>query len=164
MIYFRTKIKKLNCKSVTVDFKRNLFGTIFGKKGITDFLLNTTKGTVAISLITFITVHSRWNIEKTKKNYYIEARKKNEWFYNNYVNSGDVPDHAREYKRETCFQRCLLHFPKETVDERIFLIIPKPKELTYTELKLEYLDNESIINGYKIMFANNFFELYSIKI
>lgn len=161
MTKFRIKIKKLNRKGITVKFKRGLFGTVFGKKGDSDFVLNTRDGTVGVSVITFISVHGRWNIEKARNNYYIEARRRNEWFYKHYVNSGDVPDHAREYKRETRFQRCLLQFPKETAEKNILLIIPKPKTLTYTELKLDYLTNGSIVNGFEVMFADKFFEIFS---
>ena len=160
MTKFRFKIKKLNRKDMAVKFKRSFWGTIFGKKGEIDYLLDTPSGTVTVSVITFISVHGRWNIEKARNNYYIEARRKNEWFYKHYVNSGDIPEHAREYKRESRFQRCLLQFPKESADKHILLFVPRPKELTYSELKLSYLNNESTINGFKIMFANYFFEKY----
>ena len=77
MTKFRFKIKKLNRKDMIVKYKRSLLGTIFGKKGEIDFLLDTPGSTVTVSVITFISVHGRWNIEKARNNYYIEARRKN---------------------------------------------------------------------------------------
>lgn len=161
MINLRFKIKRINGIRATVKFHRGFFGAIFGKKGKTDFFVTEKNGTTySVSIISFITVHGRWNIEKARNNYYIEARRRNEWFYKHYVNSGDVPDHAREYKRETQFQRCLLYFPEQKADKHIFLVVPKPKTLTYAEIKFNYLDNGSVVNGYEIMFADKFFDIF----
>ena len=160
MTKFILKLNRLNKNGTTVEFKRSFFGMIFGKRGECDFVIKNFKETVAVSVVSFITVHGRWIIEKARNNYYIEARRKNVFFYNNYVNSGDVPDHAKEYKRETRFFRTLLKFPEEKCDKKILLFVPKPKSLVYSEAKLDYLTDGSVVNGAEIMFADKFFETY----
>ena len=69
MAKFISKIKRLNKNGTTVQFKRSFLGMIFGKKGECDFVIKTFKETVAVSVVSFITVHGRWIIEKARNNY-----------------------------------------------------------------------------------------------
>ena len=160
MLSLKKIIKTLNSENTTVTYKRNFINTIFGKKGVADFVVTTPTQKYEVSVISFISTHSRWNIEKTRNNYYIEARRYNKMFYKVDVHS-EQPEHAIQYRRESRFQRCQLFLnpQKEEGVKKILLIYPPPKQITYTATQYEYLNTGSLVCGYEIMHADDFFEL-----
>ena len=56
-----------------VEFITPFYSTIFGRKGKTNFIIHSSKGDFAVSVISYITNHSRLNIEKKQKNYLIDV-------------------------------------------------------------------------------------------
>ena len=161
MLSFKKKINKINSDTVNVKYQRGFLNMIFGKKGYIDFVVTTPNEKYAVSVISFISTHSRWNIEKTRSTYYVEARRRNEIFYR-VDNNSHSPEHAKEYRRESRFARCELYLqPKdERFDKQILLIYPKPKLLTYTDVRFDFLLTGSKIEDHEIMHADDFFELF----
>lgn len=161
-IALRIKIKRMVSDNVTVQYTRLFYKVLLGKKGETDFVVSTGQGKTAVSIISFLSTRGRWNIERTRSDrYFIEARINSKMFYNLYVNSGTEPEHSKEYRRERRFQRCKLHLlPPEEMecDKYVLLMFPRPKLLTYTDARLDYLNSGSAIRGYTIMYASDFFE------
>ncbi len=160
MLALKKIIKELNSGNTTVTYKRNFLNIIFGKKGLVDFVVTTPEQKYEVSVISFISTHSRWNIEKTRNNYYVEARRFNKLFYKVDVHS-EQPDHAIQYRRETRFQRSqlLLNSTREEGVRKILLIYPRPKQITYTASKYEYLTTGSLIEGYEIMYVEDLLKL-----
>ena len=155
----RKTFSKLENNGVTTVRQFKIFQIIFGKKGETSVILKKGDTTYEISVLSFISTHSRWNIEKTRKHYYVEVRKKNKAFYNLFNHSeNNNADIAREIQNESRFKKCMLHIsevPPAEQTERILLIYPKPKNLTYTHTNLKMLDPGDRIEGYKIMYVDD---------
>ncbi len=162
MLALRKMIKSLNSENTTVTYKRNFWSIIFGKKGIVDFVVTTPEQKYEVCVISFISTHSRWNIEKTRNNYYVEARRFNKLFYKVDVHS-EQPDHAIQYRRETRFQRSqlLLNSTCEEGVRKVLLIYPLPKQITYTSSKYEYLRTGSLVEGYEVMYMEDLLKLVS---
>ena len=155
----RKTFSKLANNGVTTVRNLKVSQLIFGKKGETSVVLKKGDTTYEISVLSFISTHSRWNIEKTRKHYYVEVRKKNKAFYNLFNHSeNNSADIAREFQNESRFKKCMLHIsevPPAEQTERILLIYPKPKNLTYTHTNLKMLDPGDRIEGYKIMYVDD---------
>ena len=155
----RKTFSKLENNGVTVVHKFKISQIIFGKKGETSVVLKKGDTTYEINVLSSISTHSRWNIEKTRKHYYVEVRKKNKAFYNLFNHSeNNSADIAREFQNESRFKKCMLHIsevPPAEQTERILLIYPRPKNLTYTHTSLKQLDASDRIEGYKIMYVDD---------
>lgn len=167
LITLRIKIGKLTSCEVSVKITRPFYKVLFGQKGKTNFVVSTKQERIAVSIISFLSTRGRWNIEKTRnEHYYIEARIYNKIFFSHYVNTGTEPEYSKDYRRETRFQRCRLYLPpiEETgCDKHILLMFPRPKLLTYTGNRLEYLSSGDTINKYTIMYADDFFDYIQTK-
>lgn len=161
MLSLKRKLKEMNSGSTVVYPKRNFIKTIFGNKGFPDFVITTPNTSCEVSIISFISTHSRWNIEKTHSDYYIEVRKKNNVFYKAERTTGTEPEYARDYRRETRFIRSKLFISpfNEKFDKQILLIYPRPQHLTYTENRHEHITSGSLVGGHEIMYEDAFFEL-----
>lgn len=160
MLVLRMKLKKCKSDGLSVEFKRPFYKTVFGKKGETDFIVSNKRERYAVSVISFVSTHGRWNFERAQDDTYIEARRYNRIFYNLYVNTGTEPEHSKDYRRETRFSRNRLYVSPEEAsgDKRVLLIHPRPKLLTYTDTRFRYLGAGDSIFGYQIMYASDFFE------
>lgn len=159
----RRVIKKLAFEdNVEIKYNRSILLFPFGKKGCFDFIVSTSAKKYFVSVLSFISTRGRWNIEKTRNNYFIEARRYNKIFYRAEYNSGTEPEHARDYRRETSFARVKLYFceTEDPTADKIFLVYPSPKEFTYSEFKLEYIKPGREICGYKIMYLEDFLSLF----
>ena len=162
LIALKSMLKDFNTGDIQITFSRKLRRMAFGPRGQTDFVIKTPKEQYAVSVISFISVHGRWNIEKTRHSYYVEARRRNNIFYRLENNSGTEPEFAREYRRESRFQRSELHLSTEKIDsekKRILLIYPRPLVLTYTDTNLHYLNPGDRIEDYEIMYADELLAL-----
>lgn len=160
MLSLRRKLNKLKSNGMPVEFKRPFYKMIFGKKGETDFVVSGKRERYAVSVISFVSTRGRWNFEKARNHCYVEARRYNRIFFNTYNNTGTEPEHSKDYRRETRFIRSRLYLPpeEEGSEKRVFLIYPRPKLLTYTDTRLEYIGAGDSVFGYQIMYAENFFE------
>lgn len=154
LLRFRKRLRRCG-----VRFVRPFWKIVFGEKGATDFTFVKDGETYAVSVLSFISNHSRWNIEQARTHYYLEVRRYNHLFYDRYVNSGTEPEHSKEYRRESrlCFTRLALS-PAAEGEKKILLVHPRPKQLTYATWGLDYLREGSEVAGYKILFAGSFFE------
>lgn len=157
------KVSKLARGGVTVQWLRHPLNIIFGQKGVPIFTVGMSGKNYEVSVLSFISTHSRWNIEKTRTRYLFEVRKYNKILYNVYNNSGTEPELSKEYRRETRLYRKELYVSpiSEAYDKQMWLVYPKPRLLTYTDTNWEYLIAGNIVGGHEIMYAKDFFEFIS---
>lgn len=157
------KVSKLARGGVTVQWLRHPLKIIFGQKGVPIFTVGMSGKNYEVSVLSFISTHSRWNIEKTRTRYLFEVRKYNKILYNVYNNSGTEPELSKEYRRETRLYRKELYVSpiSEAYDKQMWLVYPKPRLLTYTDTNWEYLIAGNIVGGHEIMYAKDFFEFIS---
>lgn len=157
------KVSKLARGGATVQWLRHPLKIIFGQKGVPIFTVGMSGKNYEVSILSFISTHSRWNIEKTRTRYLFEVRKYNKILYNVYNNSGTEPELSKEYRRETRLYRKELYVSpiSEAYENQIWLVFPKPRLLTYTDTGWEYLIAGSVVGGHEIMYAKDFFEFIS---
>ena len=157
------KVSKLARGGATVQWLRHPLKIIFGQKGVPNFTVGMSGKNYEVSVLSFISTHSRWNIEKTRTRYLFEVRKYNKILYNVYNNSGTEPELSKEYRRETRLYRKELYVSpiSEAYEKQIWLVFPKPRLLTYTDTGWEYLIAGSVVGGHEIMYAKDFFEFIS---
>ena len=157
------KVSKLARGGVTVQWLRHPLKIIFRQKGVPIFTVGMSGKNYEVSVLSFISTHSRWNIEKTRTRYLFEVRKYNKILYNVYNNSGTEPELSKEYRRETRLYRKELYVSpiSEAYEKQIWLVFPKPRLLTYTDTGWEYLIAGSVVGGHEIMYAKDFFEFIS---
>lgn len=166
LVWFAVKVmalsstlKKLEKKGVQVVWHKKLTSALFGKRGEPTFDVITPTDTYRVTLLSFISTHGRWNIEKTKEHYYAEARHFNKWFYKVHNHSGTAETEF-DARRELVIQRAKLELPpKDDSAKQILLIWPKPKNLTYSHARCEHLVNGSKFEHFEIMHAEDFLEL-----
>lgn len=160
MVVLRFKLGKLKSKGLALEFKRPFYKMIFGKKGETDFIVSNKRERYAVSVISFVSTRGRWNIEQAQDHPYIEVRRYNRIFYNLYQNSGTEPEHSKDYRRETRLIRSRLYVSPEEAsgDNRVLLIHPRPRLLTYTDTRFRYLGSGDSVFGYQILYAPDLFE------
>lgn len=160
MLALKKALNSLNSNNVSVSFERKFSKAVFGKKGEVDFVVASPKGKYEVSIISFISVHSRWNFSSANGDQFVEVRRRNNIFYR-LDNNSHSPDHAKEYRRESSFATAKLNLsaPREDCARHILLIYPKPRELTHTHVRFDHLSTGSKLDGWEIMHANDFFEL-----
>lgn len=143
---------KLTKNGAVVEKKRGLFAIVFGKKGIADYIIEYKGKKYEISVLSFISSHGRWNIEKAGDVFFIESRRASKIFYKRRVHSG-VPDHALEYKGELRVSRKELNITPidPSFEKQIFLLYPYPKKITYTDTNYNELYVGCEVQGHIIM-------------
>lgn len=154
MLTFARFAKELTKKGATVYQQRGIIGTVFGKKGLPDFIVKHKDKKYEISVLSFVSTHGRWNIEKTRTRFFIESRRASKIFYKKHVSSS-VPDHAFEYKGESRVSRKELSITPidPSFEKQIFLLYPCPKRITYTDAHYNELYVGDKVEGHFIMDA-----------
>ena len=159
MLGLKHKLKKLNSGDISISFPRKFYEIMFGEMGDTNFVVTTPTETYVVSVISFASTHARWNIEKTKNGYRAEVRRKR-FRYDSEYNTGTEPESAREYRKEAVVHRDEFTLPACKEDEKgILLIHPRPRELTYSHVRLEYLCSGDKIEDYTVMYETDFLDL-----
>ena len=145
-------INKLIKKGVKVERKRKIIDIVFGKKGEADFIIEHKWKKYEVSVLSFISTHGRWNIEKTRTKFFIESRRASEFFYKKYSNSGE-PDHVGEYKNEARISRKELYITQidTSFEKQILLLYPYPKRITYTDAHYNEIYAESEVEKHVVM-------------
>ena len=152
-------LKKLQKKGVQVVWHKKLTSALFGKRGEPTFDVMTPEQTYRVSLLSFISTHGRWNIEKTKEHYYAEARHFNKWFYKVHNHSGTAETEF-DARREMVIQRAKLELPpKDDSAKQILLIWPKPKNLTYSHARCDHLTSGSRFEHFTVMHTEDFLDM-----
>ena len=161
LVTLKSLLKDYNSDKIKITFLRKLRHIAFGPRGQTDFIIETPKKRYAVSVISFLLENGRWNIEKAIHSYYVEARRRNDIFYRVEKNSGTEPEFARDYRRESRFQRSELHLSteKSESEKRILLIYPCPLSLTYTDSEIHYINPGDRIEDYEVMYADELLDL-----
>ncbi len=161
LVTLKSLLKDYNTGDIKITFLRKMHHMALGPRGQTDFMIETPKEKYAVSVISFLLDTGRWNIEKTRNSYYVEARRRNDIFYRVENNSGTEPEFARDYRRESRFQRSELHLSTQKSDseKRILLIYPCPLSLTYTDSNIHHLTPGDRIEDYEIMYADELLDL-----
>lgn len=165
MVSLHLFIKRLSRINVTVEQRRGgMRDVVFGKKGMVDYIITYQDKRYEVSVLSKISTHGRWNIEKNRARYYLESRRSSKIFYNRYVNSS-APDHVAEYKNELRLSRNELHMSPfdPTYDGQIYLLYPYPKCITYTDAHYNELFVGDRVEGHLIMDIHAFKELFSNK-
>ena len=166
LVWFAVKVmalsftlKQLQKKGVQVVLHKKLTSALFGKRGEPAFDVITPTDTYRVTLLSFISTHGRWNIEKTKEHYYAEARHFNKWFYKVHNHSGTAETEF-DARRELVIQRAKLELPpRDDSTKQILLIWPKPQNLTYSHARCEHLVSGSKFEHFEVMHAEDFLEL-----
>ena len=97
------KVSKLARGGVTVQWLRHPLKIIFGQKGVPIFTVGMSGKNYEVSVLSFISTHSRWNIEKTRTRYLFEVRKYN-----------------KSYIMYTIIRERSRSFPKSTAEKRVY--------------------------------------------
>ena len=152
MLKFARFAKELTKKGATVEQQRGIVGTVFGKKGFPDFIVKYKDKKYEISVLSFVSTHGRWNIEKTRTRFFIESRRASKIFYKKNVNTA-LPDHTFEYKGEGRVSRKELKISPidPSFEKQIFLLYPYPKRITYTDAHYTELYVGDKVEGHVIM-------------
>lgn len=152
MLFLIKFIKKLTKKGADVQKLRGSSDVVFGKKGNPDFVVTYEDKKYEISVLSFVSTHGRWNIEKTRTRFFLESRRASRFFYKRYVNSG-VPDHVAEYKNEARISRKELTITPIDLsfEKQIFLLYPYPQKITYTDANYNELYIGNKVEGHVIM-------------
>lgn len=152
MLGFTRFKKDLTQKGATVEQKRGIMGTVFGTKGFPDYIVKYHDKKYEISVLSFISTHGRWNIEKTRTRFFIESRRASKIFYKNNVNTA-LPDNSFEHKGEGRVSRKELKITPidPSFEKQIFLLYPYPKRITYTDAHYNELYVGDKVEGHVIM-------------
>ena len=75
LLSFTKIIKKLTEQGIDVQKLRKMKDIVFGKKGDPDLIITYKDKKYEISILSFISTHGRWNIEKTRTRFFIESRR-----------------------------------------------------------------------------------------
>lgn len=147
MFRLRIELNRNNVKLIKPFCKM-----IFGKKGECNFVVRTKRGNYSVAVISYITNHSRLNIEKKDSNYYIDVRRQSFMFKEAYYKSGE-PELSVLHRSETSLRKTLLHLesPKDKTTA-VLLFYPKPKDLTYADRDMKFLYSGDEVGSYKVMF------------
>lgn len=152
ILSFTKIVNGLIKKGANVERKRKIADIAFGNKGAPDLIVTYEGKKYEIAVLSFISTHGRWNIEKTRTRFFIESRRGSNFFYKMHVNS-NAPDHVREYKNETRISKKELTVtPIDTsFEKQIFLLYPYPKRITYTDAHYNELYVGSVVEGHTVM-------------
>ena len=153
--------RKLEGLGSSVKLERGIFDIMLGKKGVVDLTVDTPKAKYEVSVLSFISNHGRWNIEKIGNGYCAEAYRTNKIFFNAEKHS-ERPESVVDYRGEHRFQRTelLLEQREDPSVKQILLIYPRPEMLTYAHTRLDLLDSGSVIEGYEIMYLEDFLDTF----
>ena len=156
MIVFTKFAKKITKKGAVVEQKRGVLGIVFGKKGLCDYIIKYKDKKYEISVLSFVSTHGRWNIEKTSTRFFIESRRASKIFYKKHVNSS-LPNHALEYKSEVRVSRKELNITPVDLsfEKQIFLLYPYPKKITYTDAHYNELRVGDKVEGHVVLDVRN---------
>lgn len=152
MVSFTKITKKLTEQGADVQKLRKTKDIVFGKKGYPDFVITYKDKKYEISVLSFISTHGRWNIEKTRTRFFIESRRASRFFYKMHVNS-NAPEHVREYKNEVRVSRKELYITPIDVsfEKQIFLLYPYPKRITYTNTQYNEVYIGNSVEGHVVL-------------
>ena len=153
MLILKSKLRVFKGR---IEFLSSLSKAVFHKKRDFDFVIEKDDMKYKVLLITFISNHGRWNIEKTRHGYTAEARRVNKIFYKPINHSGRSDD-GLDYRGETRFQSYKLSIkPCEDANtKQIILIYPRPKQLSFTYTRMDLLRTGSVVDGYEVMYLED---------
>lgn len=164
MTALQRKINRLNGKyNVTISWQRPFFHRLFGEKGPVDVVITTSRERFAISTLSFASVHSRWNLEQTKGNTYVEVRRKHFVFYRVENHSENHSEYAMQYDREYRFKRCQLKLPQDIQENTasILLIYPAPCDLTISDFNTRPVTSKERLGKHEILYWDDLISRFS---
>lgn len=160
MLALKGFARKLTKKGAFVEQKRGVLAIAFGKKGMVDYIIDYKGKKYEVSVLSFISSHGRWNIEKARDCFFIESRRASRIFYKRRVHSG-VPEHALEYKGELRVSRKELNVTPidQSFEKQIFLLYPYPKKITHTDTRYTELFVGDEVEGHAVMDIDSLIKL-----
>jgi len=116
-----------------------------------------------ISILSFASVHSRWNLEQTKGNTYVEVRRKHFVFYSVENHSENHSEYTMQYDREYRFKRCRLNLPQDIPEHTtpILLIYPTPYDLTITDFNTRPVTSKERLGKHEILYWDDLISRFS---
>ena len=164
MLSLKSFIKDMQKSGAVVEPQRKFSDMIFGKKGEADYIISVDGKKYEISVLSFVSTHGRWNIEKTRSHYFIESRRQNKIFYSQYINS-NTADHVAEYRGESRFSRKELFLTPidPTFEKQILLVYPWPNRMTYTDARYNEVGSGEKIEGHVVMHIEDLYRLVTGK-
>ena len=142
ILRFKSIIKGIGKRQgIKVEAKRKFSEKFWGKKFDVDYVISVGEKKYEITVLSFISTHGRWNIEKTRTKYFVESRRASNLFFGKYNNS-NTPDHVSEYKGEWRVKRkeLVLSPIDPEFDKQIILVYPNSKRITYTDSQYNIID------------------------
>lgn len=137
---------------------------MFGTKGAVDLILRVEDRVYEVSLLSFVSTHGRWNMEKLRDGYAVEVRRESKLFYKRHYNS-NAPEHVSEYKGEfrVCRRKLALSPKDPTLAGQILLVYPRPNRITYTDARYHEIGSGETIDGHMVMSIEDLHRLVTGK-
>jgi len=147
MIRLKLHLNKWNAQLI-----RPFHRIIFGNKGQFNFMIRTSKTQLSVAVVSYMSKHSRLNIEKHGEEYYINVRRKS-FVFKEFYHHSEEPKHSIQYHSEMslCYKALLLEKPKIGTTP-ILLFYPSPKELTCADREMKILYSGDKIGKHEVMF------------
>ena len=161
MLFFRAKMRKLDgMDGIRVEELRGLKDIMFGTRGEADYYVTVKGKRYEISVLSFITVHGRWSLEKTRTGHIIEARRPAMFFYSK-KHHKSMAGSADEIKNELRLSRkALVLTPREEEYARqILLVYPEPMRMTYSDHRYVELHSGDTVADHTVMNIRDFWNL-----
>lgn len=158
MYSFRAKMRRLGREEgIMVEELRGLKGILFGTRGEADYYVTVGGKRYEVSVLSFISVHGRWSLEKTRTGHLIEVRRPPEFFYSKKRHLS-VADSVHERKNELRLRRKALVLTPEDEEYagQILLVYPAPMRITYADHKYREIVSGDTVAGHTVMNMEDF--------
>ncbi|MBQ4111878.1 MAG: hypothetical protein IJD38_03675 [Clostridia bacterium] len=158
---FRSMMMSLNDEDgIRVESLRSFWNMILGARGDPDYYVTVKGKRYEISVLSFITIHGRWSLEKTRTGHVIEARRLATFFYSKKQHLS-VAGSEHERKRELRLIHKPLYLTKkdEEYAMQILLVYPEPMRITYSDHQYTELQSGDTVADHTIMNVQDLWEL-----
>ena len=111
-----------------------------------------------VVLLSFVSVHGRWILEKRAGGLFAQVRKRSFFAYPEFT-SAPEPEHAKEYRREFRFMKKKRVLPAlQKGEQGILLLYPTPKKVFFADKEYQQVQSGFMIDGYEVLFAEDLWE------
>ena len=152
LLVLRAKMKRLDGPRVRVQPQRAFRHIVFGKREGVDYVIHAGLKKYEVYVITFLSWHGRWNIEKGKDGYFVECRRASKIFHGMYTKRSRE-EYTTVYRNEYRVKRRELALtPRDdSLEKQILLLYPWPQTMTYTDSAYHEMIEGDCVDGYVLM-------------
>lgn len=161
---FRSMMMSLNEEDgIRVESLRSFWDMILGARGDPDYYVTVKGKRYEVSVLSFITTHGRWSLEKTRTGHVIEARRLATFFYSKKQHLS-VAGSEHERKRELRLIHKPLYLTKkdEEYTMQILLVYPEPMRITYSDHQYTELHSGDTVADHTIMNVQDLWALIHV--